>query len=225
MSTPILFRSLRHHHHRSSNSLWMIRHRGDSWSHLRSHIDSDDIRDIVWHKFWPWWLKVREREDRWDFDIVWCTNTSIYDHFSTPWYPISKNMLHNNIQLEIRASAIAWWYNYHHYNNTQELQKSHPKNALIMLSGNISTKTLFQLSHFNDVVYIDAIHPYEYSPDKSILFLGKILKKKYIVAYKNYMKERGCSIKKARASYVAIHTHESISKKLNYFFKNRFKYL
>lgn len=223
MSSPIIFRSLKAGTDRAGTSIRQTHQRGTSWSHLRAHTESDDVRDIAWHKIRPDSLYVREREDHGDFEIIWCSESTPYDTFSTSEHPISKWELVKNTHMSICESARHGWYNYREYKSLEKLIKFKPRNALIFLSGMDTSADIQRVAFYNDVIFLDTIHPFEESPSKDILFFWKILSKSYEEAYKRSQDEKKKRVKRLRISYISLYTHESIDKKLNYFFKNRFR--
>lgn len=225
MSSPILFRSKKVWSSRTGQSVSPIQARGTSWSHLRSHNEADDVRDIAWHKIRPESLYVRSREDRGEFSVVWYYTKNIYDAFKTQEFPTSKGEYKERLSEVFRSSCAQENITYQEYSNLpiHTFIRLHPRNMLIIVSDSIVDKKLQELAHHNDVIYLDILHPFEIYPTPQILFLWKTVSQKYARTFEKSIENKKKLLRRMHIAYIPIYTNEKANIKLNDFFKNRFK--
>ncbi len=211
----------------NSERLWKIQ--WDIWDSLRTYSPWDRIRDIFWGKSLVSEIFVKNRNASESFDIITTTDGSLTGFF-TPSEKISPRSFFETSKYIIEKSAKQWWYPFSTIENiTTVREKIHVKNAMIcVFSNHLEEKNLEYLKYLssvNDVIFIHTFHPFEISPDDSLLFGFRTIKvQKYQKEWKNRQKYIESYIKSLWCGYISIHTHESISKKMNIFFKNRYRY-
>lgn len=93
----------------------IISQRGHDWSHLRSYIDTDDIRDIAWNKMSPVGLSVRVRETQGDYQIISYAGETPYDGFYLDSFRESRAYRIEQSEYCIQKSAQFAGYQYNKY--------------------------------------------------------------------------------------------------------------
>ncbi len=226
--TLIQFRSTKAKTQSIGTANQSVKNHGIWWSHIREYHEWDDSRDIAWNRTSERHIYTREREENGNFDILlYIRDIHAGDAFFTETHPLSKEVTIKKLEAVLRESAKKWRHTFSIYSwemGKKYLEKKKPKNTLICIVDENYEGLYKKLSYHNDVLFIDILHPFEENPSSDVLFFSKILRKeKYKKAFTESKKKLKENVKKIWWEYISLYTHESIQKRLNYFFKNRFK--
>ncbi len=148
---------------------------------------------------------------------------------------ISKYEAKNKYEKTIRESARKLKYPCEMFYGNLEtvgqtlLERACKNTLIILLSSDYNSDipiNVKRLGIMNDIIWIHLYHPWELSPNKDILFFGKIFSKKKEEKYRqmlsHFEQEKKNALKKSNISPIFHTIDQDIETALNHFFKYRY---
>lgn len=221
----ILFRSHKVHSTKSGSNILTHRGRGSDFADIGPYIVWDDTRDISWkHSARTETLSKKIRIDEESFPIIVIQDIDASHGFFTEQYSKSTYTLATELIERIVTSCKKYHFPIETIQVTPDIKNI--RNSMIFYITSSLDAHQFEeirwLTESNDLIVVHVFHPYEVSPDSSLILWGFSVKKdSYQKEFEKIRKNIEKTIQSARWSYIMITTNTDSVSELNRFFKTR----
>lgn len=235
----IHFRSKFSKHNGTGTSLQKRKHNGTDWEGIRPYNSSSDARHIFWKKS-THYIVEKTFEENASISLICFYIKDDSDDFSD-WKSPSRTFWRLKTQKIIEENTknsqvfLDNFFIESLADIDQISQKYQIKNSLILIFSHKmgedfsenENKFLEKIANFNEIIWISCFHPFEKTPDDSLLLEWKLFvpskQSKYQQIFEKFEQNIKKSLAKYSIFYISTDTTKSIDTVLNDFFKYHYE--